>query len=177
MSNHLVDVVNIKDEVIGVRNKHEKEDADFISRVIAVFLFDNEKRLLLCKRAPNKKYSPNLYDCSAVGAVISNETYEDAAKRELKEELDIECDLVLLARFYEEAEMDKNGSKLKYFCSVFMGITEEIPHLNEELSEIKKICMSELKNEMRSNKEKFCPGFVNDFAHTEKILRDKYQIF
>ncbi len=38
MGNHLVDIVNEKDEVVGFDYKEMKESKDFISRVVAIFL-------------------------------------------------------------------------------------------------------------------------------------------
>lgn len=159
----MLDVVNEKDEVIGEDHKSQKAAKGFISRVAAVFLCDLDGYIYICKRAAHKKFSPNLYDLAAVGAVLAGESYKDAAKRELKEELDIDCDLVMLNKFYQEAEQIEGGEKLKYFCAVFFGKTNAEPKLNEELSEIKKVSFASLKSGLENDSEKFCPGFINDF--------------
>lgn len=166
-----MDIVNEKDEVIGSGYKSLKAEKGFISRVAAVFLVDSKGEIIICKRAPHKKYSPNLYDLAAVGAVLQGETYEDAAQRELEEELGIKCELRMLKKFYQEAETIQGGEKLKYFCGVFLGETDTNPVLNEELSEIRKMTWNELQFELKNNSEKFCPGFINDFAEAEDEIR------
>ncbi len=170
MGDHLIDIVNGEDEVIGAEYKSLKAEKGFISRVAAVFLSDSDGNLIICKRAPHKKYSPNLYDLAAVGAVLQGETYEDASLRELEEELGIKCELQLLDKFYQEAEAVGDGEKLKYFCAVFLGKTDAEPILNEELSEIRKMSWEQLQLELKNNLEKFCPGFVNDFRQVEEKL-------
>lgn len=170
MGNHLLDVVNENDEVIGEAYKDQKAEFGFISRVAAVFLCDLENNILICKRAPHKKYSPNLYDLAAVGAVLQGETYEEASLRELEEELGIKCELQMLDKFYQEAEAVGDGKKLKYFCAVFLGKTDAQPVLNEELSEIRKISWDQLQLELKNNLNKFCPGFINDFRQVEEKL-------
>jgi isopentenyldiphosphate isomerase len=177
MGNHLLDVVDENDEVIGQAFKDQKALQGYISRVAAVFLCDLENNIFICKRAAHKKYSPNLYDLAAVGAVLQGETYEEASMRELEEELGVKCDLQMLDKFYQEAEAVGDGKKLKYFCAVFLGKTDAKPILNEELSEIRKMSWDELQLELKNNLDKFCPGFINDFRQVEekleKIIKSK----
>lgn len=170
MSDHLVDTVNAKDEVIGAELKSQKAELDYTSRVSAVFISDFENNLFICKRASHKKYSPNLYDLAAVGAVLQGETYQESAQRELLEELGVTCKLTLLDKFYMEAESINNQNKLKYFCGVFFGKTAEKPILNEELSEIRKISFDNLKKEIKTQRANFCPGFLADYYQVEEKL-------
>jgi len=86
-----LDLVNEKDEVIG------KEDRDIIYknnwknfRVINIMIFTSDNKILVPKRSSNRRLFPNCYDCSVGGHVSSGESYEEAAYRELKEELGIE---------------------------------------------------------------------------------------
>lgn len=85
-----LDLVNENDEVIG------KEDRDIIYqnnwrnfRVINIMIFTSDNKIIVPKRSSNRKVFPNCYDCSVGGHVSSGETYEQAAYRELEEELGI----------------------------------------------------------------------------------------
>lgn len=170
MSDYYIDIVNEKDEVVGKDFKSQKLEKDFISRVIAVFLRGSEGKFLMCKRAPHKDDAPNLWDLAVCGNVESGETYEEAAKRELKEELGISCELELLDKFYEETEAT-GGRVLKVFCGVFLGKTDEEPKLSEELTEYKKMSFMEIEAELAANPEKFCHGFRNDFQQVKEKLK------
>lgn len=169
MGDHFVDVVDEKDRVIGQDLKSQKPVKNFISRVVAIFLANSKGNLLICKRAPHKKNAADLYDLAAFGNVILGESYEEAAIRELKEELDISCDLKMLDKFYQEISND--GKKFKIFCGVFLGVTDDCLRLNEELVEVKEMSFGEIETELRLNSDSFCPGFVNDFMKVKDKLR------
>jgi len=167
----MLDVVDEQDEVVGQDFKSNKIEKGFISRVAAVFLVDSKGKFIITKRSEEKKIDPGLYDLAAVGSVMAGESYEEGMRRELQEELSIECDLEMLDKFYWEKEND--GKILKFFCAVFLGRTNEMPVLNEEVAGFKKMSLEEIKKETMVNPEKFCPGFLNDFRQVEEKLIQK----
>ena len=172
MADYYIDVVDKKDEVMGKELKSKKLEKGFISRVAAVYLCDFDGKFLMCKRANHKDDAPGLWDLARCGNVESGEDYGTAAKRELEEELDMKCDLEPLGKFYEEVEATKGGI-LKVFCGIFLGRSDEVPKLNHELSEFRKMSFSEIEAELASSPEKFCNGFRIDFALAKEILRNK----
>jgi len=171
MADYYLDVVDENDNVIGKELKSKKIEQGFISRVVATYLLDLEKKFLMCKRAVHKDDAGDLWDLAVCGNVESGEAYEEAMKRELKEELNIECKLELLGKFYEEVEATKGGV-LKVFCGVFVGFSDEIPKLNHELSEFKKMGFEEIETELAANPEKFCRGFQIDFENSKEKLKE-----
>jgi isopentenyl-diphosphate Delta-isomerase len=169
MADYYIDVVNEKDEVIGKELKRKKLKQGFISRVVAVFLRDSGGKFLMCLRADEKDDAAGLWDLAVCGNVESGESYEEAAQRELEEELGIKCELKLLDKFYEEVEATKGGV-LKTYCGVFLGLTDEIPKLNHELEQSRKMTFSEIEAELEKAPEKFCHGFRNDFQKVRSKL-------
>lgn len=161
MGDHFIDIVNEKDEVIGKELKSKKAELEFISRVVAIFLVDSKSRFIICKRGPHKILDADKHDLAAFGNVDAGEDYHTAASRELKEELDISCPLVLLDKFYQEIE--HKGKMLKIFCAVFLGRTDDEPKLNHELVSFERMSFEEIENELNNSPDKFCPGFINDF--------------
>jgi isopentenyldiphosphate isomerase len=168
MADHLVDVVDQNDNIIGQDYKNQKIAKDFISRVVAILLFDEAGKLILCRRSDKKTNAAGLWDLAAFGNVMAGEPYEDAAKRELKEELDIDCHLQLLDKFYQENHND--GMVYKIFCAVFLGRTSQALKLNHELIEIKKVEINELAQDLQSNPANYCPGLINDFNQVKNKL-------
>lgn len=164
----LVDIVDENDVIIGQDLRNKKAEKDFISRVSSIFLLDLEGKFIITKRAEQKKTDPGLYDLAAVGGVLAGESYEEAARRELEEELSISCEMELLDVFYQEIAREKRVSK--YFCAIFLGKTDQTPKLNHEVSEFVKMSLDEIKNEIKISPEKFCPGFMNDFRQVEEKL-------
>ncbi|MDD5178202.1 MAG: NUDIX hydrolase [Candidatus Nanoarchaeia archaeon] len=171
MADHYIDIVNEKDEIIGKELKSKKPELGFISRVVAVMLRDSNDKFIVCKRGSHKILDAEKYDLAAFGNVDSGENYGQAAKRELKEELNLHCKLTMLDKFYQEIE--HKGNKLRIFCGVFLGETDKEPELNHELVSFKRMTFKEIETEMKSNPERFCPGFVNDFNQVKEKLRIK----
>ncbi len=168
MSDHYIDIVNENDEVIGKELKSKKPDLNFISRVVAIMVRDSEKRFIVCKRGSHKKLDADKYDLAACGNVDAGEEYEQAAIRELKEELGIECSVNMLDRFYQENE--HKGKKFKIFCGVFLADTDDIPKLNHELVSFRKMTIEDIEREMEESPDKFCQGFINDFNQVKDKL-------
>lgn len=90
------DVVNEKDEVVGNALRSEvHQDKSLIHRSVAVLVFQND-RLYLQRRSKTKDTYAGYWTCSCSGHVDTGETYKDAAKRELSEELGLQIDAPLL---------------------------------------------------------------------------------
>lgn len=154
MADHLVDIVNDNDEVIGQELKSKKIEQGFISRVVAIFLLRSNGKLIVCKRADHKKDVAGKYDLAAVGNVMQGESYPDAAQRELKEELNIDCKLTPLEKFYQEVHNDNMIYKI--FCGIFVGMTDDKIQFNEEITEAREMSFEEVEKELAEHKEDFC---------------------
>ncbi len=142
-----LDLVDENDRVIG------KEDRNIIYannwrnfRVINIMIFTTDNKIVVPKRSSNRKLFPNCYDCSVGGHVSSGETYEQAAYRELEEELGItgvkleeigyfkptDIDTSAFSKMYklvydDELNFDKNGIQNIYYMN-----KEEVRKLIEE---------------------------------------------
>lgn len=103
------DVVNENDEVIGRATKEEIEKNQWICRVAFILLTDSAGNLILQQRSANKRAYPLYWSGSAAGHVNAGESYETAAQRELKEELDIETELRWVGRFYSPDDHEMVG--------------------------------------------------------------------
>lgn len=60
--------------------------------IVHVCIFNSKGEMLIQKRQPSKKRWPNLWDLSCGGGAIAGETSQQAASRELLEELGIHYD-------------------------------------------------------------------------------------
>ncbi|MFW5880389.1 MAG: NUDIX hydrolase [Spirochaetota bacterium] len=86
----ILDIVNEADEVIGRASRADVHgNPALIHRVAHVLVFTSEGELFLQRRSPTKDVQPNKWDTSVGGHVDAGETYEDAARREMGEELGI----------------------------------------------------------------------------------------
>lgn len=88
-----LDLVDENDIIIG-RKKRSEVYAENLSnfRVVNAFLVNSRGKIWIPRRSTQKRIFPLCLDMSMGGHVESGESYEDALKRETKEELNIDTD-------------------------------------------------------------------------------------
>ena len=89
MQDELLYEVDQSDCVIGPRSRREIHHFNLLHRAVHILVLNPMGQLYVQKRAPTKDRNPDLWDTSAAGHVDFGETYEEAAVRELQEELGI----------------------------------------------------------------------------------------
>ncbi|MBI2039539.1 diphosphomevalonate decarboxylase [Candidatus Microgenomates bacterium] len=82
-------VVDKNDKVLGYKPRSVCHKERLLHRTAAVAVMNNKSEVLLQKRSRNVEMNPGKYTLSASGHVSKGETYEEAAQKELKEELGI----------------------------------------------------------------------------------------
>ncbi len=90
MPAEVVTLVDLDDHVIGEALRSRVRKEGLIHRVTYILVFNSGGQLLLQKRTMIKDLYPGYYDAAAGGVVISGESYEVSARRELEEELGLE---------------------------------------------------------------------------------------
>jgi isopentenyldiphosphate isomerase len=88
----LINIINENDEVIGHGKRAEVHNGEELFQVVHIFVRNAAGQFLLQQRSPQKGY-PNLLQAGAGGHVLKDELRDDAAERELKEELGAEGEL------------------------------------------------------------------------------------
>jgi isopentenyldiphosphate isomerase len=84
------DVVDESDNVVGRASRAEVHgNPDLMHRVAHVLVFNSAGELFLQLRAPDKDVQPDRWDTSVGGHVDAGESYDEAAGREMREELGI----------------------------------------------------------------------------------------
>lgn len=148
--NELFVVVDRNDNVLGYRTREEcHRDKTLIHRAVGVVIFDKKGRILLQKRSLTKDLQPGYWGISAAGHVSKGETYTQAVRRELKEELGIDVPVrhKNTCYFEDEREAEMHALYSAVYGGPFRTRPEEIDHV-EFLSKkelIKKISSKEIK--------------------------------
>lgn len=86
----LLDVVNEANDVTGQAARKKIHDENLLHRAVHLFVFTKKRALVLQKRSHLKDRHPGVWDSSAAGHVDAGESYEQAAVRELQEELGLD---------------------------------------------------------------------------------------
>jgi len=114
----IFDVVDERDQVIGSRPRQEVHVNNLRHRAVHIWIFNRRGDLFLQKRSPWKQSHPNLWCSSTAGHVDSGESYEEAAHRELLEEIGVDTKL---KRFWKIDAAQETGYE---FLEVFVGESE-----------------------------------------------------
>ena len=112
--------VDTDDRETGVVGKMTAHRKGILHRAFSIFVFDEDDRLLLQKRADGKYHSGGLWSntcCSHPGA---GESLLDAAHRRLREEMGFDCPLRAVFGFVYRAALD-GGLVEHEFDHVVMG--------------------------------------------------------
>ncbi len=135
----LIDIVDHNGNLTGeVLDKEEVHDRNLLHNEIAVFIINDKKQVLLQKRNSNKRYNPNKWALCA-GHVDAGESLENAALRELNEEVGINASINELKPFgNRELAISTSNSHFTYFYYIKSNLNEnEYIIQEEELSEVK----------------------------------------
>ena len=105
MTDELVDIVDDDDHVVATVTRAEMRARRLQHRSVGIAVVSSDGRLLIHRRSEAKDIWPGWWDIAAGGVVASGETYADAARRELAEELgliDVDVEFLGQARYVDD---------------------------------------------------------------------------
>lgn len=136
MDDELLDLVDKDDNVIGtIFRSVAQNDPTKIYRIVSITVFNEDGETLIQKRSKDKSH-PGKWENAASGHVLANEKPEDAAKRELFEELGIDTEPIYFDKWFIAGD-NKNKFMWMYYIVVPKSIN--ISFNLEEIEEIKWI--------------------------------------
>ena len=154
----LVDIVNEKNDIVGSADVTTTHDQKLTHRVVGVFVFDADGVLYL---QSGNKYGR--LDISVGGHVQKGEMYEDAAKREMFEELGLIIPIKHISTFLPK------DARLSHYWTIFTATAPrdwEFKKTDEVIS-LEKMTLIKVKDMMQAQPDAFTHGFIN--AMTELI--------
>jgi len=98
-----------------------------LHRAFSIFLFSPTGKVLLHRRSENKPLWPGYWTNSCCSHPREGESYDQATRRRLREELGVEAALQRLYRFEYQAHYGDEGAEHE-LCTVYVGcIAESAP--------------------------------------------------
>lgn len=168
--------VDEKDNVIGPISREEchNQTRKPWHRTTHIYLFDNKGNLYFTQRSVKKDTAAGLWTISAGGHLRWGKTPEETAEREILEELKVKADLELIDKLTVDYGTERE------VISIFSGVTNEKPRINEEeVQQIKSFPLKEVIEKFNSGEFKLSGGSTHSFQHligtgVLKDYRDKY---
>lgn len=164
-------LVDINDQPIGTMEKQEAHVKALLHRAFSVFIFNDEKELLLQQRALNKYHSPGLWTNTCCSHPREGEETIDAAHRRMVEEMGFDCEFEEAFSFTYRADVGQ-GLTEHEFDHVFIGYGDYKPNINtEEVNDWKYLPMEVIRAEMNQSPDKYTIWFRIAFEEVEKHIQ------
>ena len=153
-----LDVVNDKDKVIGKASHEDIYKKLLTHRIVHILVFNKRGEMLLQLRAQDRSFCPLHWSTSAGGHVRSGETPQQAAMRELNEELGVKLPLIFGYKdFYVNQQPYEIG--LKKFLITFIAKSDGPFNIGSEVEKIVFLTLEQIKA-MIKHRDKFHPELL-----------------
>lgn len=160
MKSEVIDLVDENDNVIGQeeRNIAYKNKRKNI-RVINIFIYNSEGKIIVPVRSSNRRIFPNCYDFSVGGFVETGESYEETAHRELQEELGIK-NVKLEEIGYFKPEDINTVCFSKLYRLIYNG---DLNYDKDGISKILYLSEDEISEKLKKEPERFKSDYIQLF--------------
>ncbi len=171
----MVIIVDEKDNPIGQMPKLEAHRKAVLHRAFSVFIFNDDGKLLLQKRACSKYHSGGLWTNTCCSHPQPGQQTQLAAESRLMFEMGMKTELEYLFNFTYKSEYD-NGLAEHEIDHVFIGYSNEIPQINtEEVSEWKYESVDFLRNDIRKNSCFYTSWFAIVLENFQEYIYERFQ--
>lgn len=150
-----MDVVNEQDEVIGQAPVSEIYDKLLTHRIVHVLVFNNKGEMALQMRS-DVKFCPNHWATAVGGHVRAGESYEEAAAREMEEEIGIKAKL---EPFSKDSYKDPARDFTKILCTFKSFYDKPLDVNNREVERVEFFSLERIQ-EMIDEGEKIHPELL-----------------
>jgi len=173
-----LNIVDEKDNIIGEDTRENIHKKGLLRREVHVWLYNNEGGVLFQKRALNKDTFPGLLDASIGGHVELNETYEEAAIKEAKEETDIMIDnnklikiIKTKSKSYDKITNTTNNVFRIVYAYKFNGVIKDIKREQGKAIKFEFWSINKIINLSPKETNKFIPSILKKRLIFEKIKK------
>jgi isopentenyl-diphosphate delta-isomerase len=163
-------IVDENDIQTGIAGKLEAHEKALLHRAVSVFIINSKGEWILQRRAFDKYHSNGLWTNTCCTHPHPGESVFDAAKRRLKEEMGIVCNVTWLFSFIYKEKLDNELTEHE-LDHVFFGITDSDPVINTaEVEEWEKISFPDIQNDLKQNPERYTYWFREIYEKVNKYI-------
>jgi mutator protein MutT len=127
---------------------------------------NGDYEVLVAKRSPERKLYPNLWECGG-GQVNPGENFEEAVRRQLKEELNIDVEVIAPINTYEIITPDLAQKKIPGLIVLCKHVGGEPRADGREFTKYKWITIN------KAEELEFIPRLVDDIKKAFKLYKSE----
>ncbi len=170
----LLILVDTDDKETGNLSKAECHDGDgILHRAFSVFLFNDQRELLLQQRSAGKRLWPMYWTNTCCSHPRQGESMQIATERRLQQELNTASTLEFIYKFEYQARFGDLGSENE-LCSVYLGRLEREATANDaEIAALRYAGAKTLQAEIESDPDDFTPWFKMEWQRLNEEFPDR----
>lgn len=161
----ILEIVDENNNVIGQAPRLECYKKGLLHRAVNIFVFNSKGEVFLQKRSAKKFGYPLYWDLSCSEHVKPGESFIDAAKRGLQEELGINADLEELLPIHRIDNTDESKNE-KYLDSELM-VTFKAVYNGEMKFDLSEVAEGKFFN-IKDLPEPMTPWFLEDWSRLNR---------
>ena len=163
-------LVDEQDNELGVMEKLEAHRIPTLHRAISVFIVNSKGEWLLQQRALDKYHSNGLWTNTCCSHPRPGESNLEAARRRLLEEMGMEAELSELFHFVYREVLDNDLTEYE-LDHVFVGISDQVPHINaDEVHNYKYVTYEDLQEDIKKNPWSYTVWFLKIVNRVNEYL-------
>jgi isopentenyldiphosphate isomerase len=168
----LVQIEDSGGNPLRVVSRSEAELQNAITPNVIIFVLATNNRVFLQRRSLAKAHMPGLWDVTACGGVIAGELPADAAIRELREEVGMDCRLTAAAVFLNAFALMGRGVCVRCVrrSHVFVGETAALPVPGADVCEVEAVTLHEIDRRLATQPSAFVPPFASELERARPGL-------
>ncbi|MCK4911472.1 MAG: NUDIX domain-containing protein [Thermodesulfovibrionales bacterium] len=162
----ILEIVDDKGNVLGTAPRDEMHgNPALMHKVVHVLVFNSIGELTLQKRSLQKDVCARKWDTSVGGHMAPGEGIEQAAHREMLEELGIDVPLEFLYKYVFSSDFETE--MVFTFRCTYDG---KLRHSREEIDEVRPWGLDEIRDNLDSGL--FCNNFIHEFNYYMEHISD-----
>jgi 16S rRNA (adenine1518-N6/adenine1519-N6)-dimethyltransferase len=157
-------VVDKNDRISGYASRAEVHGNNLRHRAVHILIFNQAGDLYLQQRSRCKDRHPLKWDSSAAGHVTAGETYNETARRELKEELGVDVPLARIFKLAASARTDH-----EFICGYCGVVSEDLAPNKCEIERGVFFAPAVIDGWTSARPDDFAPGFLECWKAYRKM--------
>jgi len=163
-SNERFPLVDKNDRISGYASRAEVHGNNFRHRAVHILIFNQIGDLYLQQRSRWKDRHPLKWDSSAAGHVTAGESYNETARRELKEELGVDVPLERIFKLGASARTDH-----EFICGYCGVVSEDLAPNKCEIERGVFFAPAVIDGWTSARPDDFAPGFLECWKAYRKM--------
>ncbi|MFH1607814.1 MAG: NUDIX domain-containing protein, partial [archaeon] len=156
MEEEFIEEIDFEGNIIATHPKNLLKEKMFTHKVVLILPKTKDNKIILSKRAKDKHPFPGIWCCAVGRKVSTGETEEQAALREMQEEIGVIKKITKVTSFNYDKE-DYNGMFTIFTSEISL---DELTPDTSEIEYLKDFHLDEIKDLIEKSPEEFAPTFI-----------------